>query len=64
MLFDDKIFDEEMKDFLLKVEMDKDGNINYDGMYQIQIGLGVYVNINVEDIDIRREGLYCIVIIK
>lgn len=33
MLFDDKIFDEEMKDFLLKVEMDKDGNINYDGMY-------------------------------
>lgn len=31
--FDDKISDEEMKDLLSKVEMDKDGNINYDGMY-------------------------------
>lgn len=31
--FDDKISDEEMKDLLSKVETDKDGNINYDGMY-------------------------------
>uniref|UniRef100_K1R028 Sulfhydryl light chain n=1 Tax=Magallana gigas TaxID=29159 RepID=K1R028_MAGGI len=31
--FDDKISDEEMKDLLSKVEMDKDGNINYDVVY-------------------------------
>lgn len=31
--FDDKISDEDMKDLLSRVEMDKDGNINYDGMY-------------------------------
>lgn len=36
--FDDKISDEEMKDLLSKVEMDKDGNINYDAFSKLLYG--------------------------